>query len=144
MVFEDGSSVFRHIQAKHPQYIFFCDYPVCYRTFITRSGSKHKKQVHPKELDKPESEDFTVGYVLCGLEFSSEEVCDEHECPACKKAKATDIKRNQRLNLKLEMLQTEIKGQHVVQKGESKLLFCNDKFQFGLKTPVAFAYIRQY
>ena len=70
MVFDDGSSVFGHIQVEHPQYIFFCDYSACYRSFITRSHLyKHKKQVHPKEQDKPkpETEEFAVGYVLCGM-----------------------------------------------------------------------------
>ena len=98
MVFDDGSSVFGHIQAEHPQYIFFCDYTACYRSFITRLGLyKHKKQVHPKEQEKPDPETeeymYTVGCVLCGLEISSEEACNEHDCPACKKAKATAIKK---------------------------------------------------
>ena len=54
-----------------------------------------KKQVHPNEQEKPdpETEEYTVGCVLCGLEFSSEEACNEHDCPACKKAKATVIKK---------------------------------------------------
>ena len=50
---DDGSSVFGHIQAEHPQYIFFCNCTACYRSFITRSGLyKHKKQVHSKEQGK--------------------------------------------------------------------------------------------
>ena len=112
MVFDDGSGVFGHIRVEHPQYIFFCDYPTCYRSFITRLGLyKHKKQVHPKEQDKPEpdTEEYAVGCVLCGLEFTSEEACNEHDCPSHKKTK-----------------EMEIRGQHIVPEGESKLLFCND------------------
>ena len=88
MVFDDGSSVFGHIQVEHLQYIFFSDCPACYRSFITRSGLyKHKKQVHPNEQDNPdpENDEYVVGCVLYGLEFTSEEACDEHDCPSHKK-----------------------------------------------------------
>ena len=45
MLIVEGSSVFRHISAEHPQYKFFCDYETCYRSFITRSGLyKHKNR----------------------------------------------------------------------------------------------------
>ena len=92
MVIVEGSSVFRHISAEHPQYKFFCDYETCYRSFITISSLyKHKRQVHAKEQKNiPESEDFTVG---CGQEFKYEDACDEHDCPTCQKAKVASLKR---------------------------------------------------
>ena len=88
MGFSDGSNFVGHIQAEHPQYKFFCEYPHYYRSFITRSGLyKHTKQVHPKEKANPDldTEEFTVGCGLCFMEFNSEEACDAHDCVGKKK-----------------------------------------------------------
>ena len=88
MVIVEGSNVFGHISAEHPQYKFFCDYETCYRSFITRSGLYAKEQ-----KDIPESEDFTVGCILCGQEFKSEDACDDHDCPTRQKSKVASLKR---------------------------------------------------
>ena len=102
ILFDDGSSVLGHISAEHPQYKFFCDYESYYRSFITRSGlCKHKKQVHPKEpKEGPETDDFTVGCILCRQEFNSEDACDKHDCPTRKKAKAVTIKKEPKVEPK--------------------------------------------
>ena len=57
-----------------------------------------KKQLHLKEQDKPEPE--AVGCVLCSLEFTWEEACNEHDCPALKKAKAMAIKKEPKVEPK--------------------------------------------
>ena len=93
--FTDGSAFVGHIQVEHPQYNYFCDYPHCYRSFITRSGLyKHTKQVHPKEEVKPnpDTEKFTVACGLCFMEFHSEEACGAHDCQAKKKPKPSNKK----------------------------------------------------
>ena len=74
--------------------MFFCEYETRYRSFITRSGLyKHKRQVHTKEQkESPESKEFTVGCILCGQEFKSEDACDEHDCPGWKKSNVASLK----------------------------------------------------
>ena len=95
MGFTDGSAFVGHIQVEHPQYIYFCDYPHCYRLFIIRSGLyKRTKQVHPKKQEKPDpdTKEFTVVCGLCFMEFSSEEACDAHDCLAKKSPKPSNKK----------------------------------------------------
>ena len=57
--------------------------------------------MHPKEpKEGPETDDFTVGCILCGQEFNSEDACDEHDCPTCRKAKAAAIKKEPKMEPK--------------------------------------------
>ena len=57
--------------------------------------------MHPKEQNKTEQEtdDFTVGYILCGMEFGSEEASDEHDCPAYKKTMKVAVKKEPKVEM---------------------------------------------
>ena len=118
MGFSDGSLFVGHIQVEHPCYSCFCNFPNCYRSFVTRSGLyKHMKQVHQNDKpddDKPDDDtaEFNVGCGLCYMEFNSEEACDAHVVRPRKK-----LNQVLKVNIKLTMIMTipmDKKDQHVV------------------------------